>query len=63
MSGGIIIQRRAILVPTANDSSIYGSLSEADKDTVDTITNKAPGDTTTDDIQALADIIRRACGT
>lgn len=63
MGGGVIIQRRAVLVPAANDVSIYGTLSEDDKDTVDSITAKAPGDTTTDDLMALATIITKAVST
>jgi len=57
MSGGIIIQRRAALVPAANDASIYGSLSDACKDKVDEITAKSPADTTEQDMQALAALI------
>jgi hypothetical protein len=57
MSGGIIIQRRAALVPAANDPSLYGSLSDPCKDKVDEITAKAPGDTTEQDLQALAALI------
>lgn len=57
MSGGIIIQRRAVLVPTANDPSIYQSLNDDCKDRVDIIAAKAPGDTTAEDIQVLAALI------
>jgi len=57
MSGGIIIQRRAALVPAANDPSLYGALSDASKDKVDEITAKSPIDTTEHDIQTLAALI------
>lgn len=57
MSSGIIIQRRAVLVPAANDPSIYQSLNDDCKDKVDIITAKGPGATTAEDIQVLAALI------
>ena len=60
MSGGIIIQRRAVLVPAANDPSIYQSLNNDCKDKVDAVTAKAPGDTTAEDIQTLGAMIHVA---
>lgn len=58
--GGIIIQRRAVLVPAANDPSIYDSLSSENKDKVDVITAKAPAATTAEDIQTLGAVIHVA---
>lgn len=60
MSGGIIIQRRAVLVPAAIDSSIYNSLPDHCKSRVDAIVAKAPGDTTAEDIETLAALIHVA---
>lgn len=58
--GGIIIQRRAVLLPAATDSSIYDSLSQANKTKVDTIEAKDPMDTTAEDIQTLGAVIHVA---
>ena len=60
MSGGIIIQRRAVLVPAATDPSIYNSLPDHCKDRIDAIAIKAPGDTTAQDIETLAALIHVA---
>jgi hypothetical protein len=60
MSGGIIIQRRAVLVPAATDPSIYDSLSHNNQGKVDEIAAKAPGDTTEEDIQTLGAVIHVA---
>lgn len=57
MSGGIIIQRFAVLKPAATDSSIYNVLPQACKMTVDTVCAKAPGSVTEQDIQSLAAMI------
>ena len=57
MSGGIIIQRLAVLKPAGTDPSIYGSLPANCKLTVDTICAKAPGSVTSADIQTLAAMI------
>lgn len=60
MSGGIIIQRRAVLVPAATDPSIYNSLPTHCKDQIEAIAAKAPGDTTAEDIQTLGALIHLA---
>jgi len=60
MSGGIIIQRLAVLKPAATDPSIYNSLSNPCKLEVDAICSKAPGSVTDDDIKRLASLIHVA---
>lgn len=60
MSGGIIIQRRSVIVPTVTDPSLYDSLPAACKATVDAIVNKAPGDVTDIDLAVLAAMIQVA---
>jgi hypothetical protein len=55
--GGIIIQRFAVLKPAATDSSIYDTLPQPCKLTVDTICAKAPASVTEQDIQSLAAMI------
>lgn len=62
MSGGIIIQRRAVLLPAVMDPSIYGSLSDATKDAVEAVNAKGPGDTTDTDIAVLVGAIAEATG-
>lgn len=57
MSGGIIIQRLAVLKPAATDSSIYNMLPQNCKLVVDTICAKAPGNVTDADISTLAAMI------
>lgn len=58
--GGIIIQRRAALLPAATDPSIYNSLSDSSKEKIEVIVAKAPGDTTEQDIQLLGALIHLA---
>lgn len=60
MSGGIIIQRRAVLLPTAQDSSIYGSLPAECRQQIDDIAAKAPADVSQDDINLLGALINLA---
>lgn len=60
MSGGIIIQRRAAIVPTVTDPSLYNSLPDACKATVDAIVNKAPADVNDNDLSVLAAMIQVA---
>jgi len=60
MSGGIIIQRRAAIVPTVTDPSLYDSLPPACKAVVDAIVAKAPGDCTDNDLSILAAMIQVA---
>jgi len=57
MSGGIIIQRRAAIVPTVTDPSLYNSLPPACKAAVDAIVNKSPADVTDNDLSVLAAMI------
>lgn len=57
MSGGIIIQRRAAIVSTVTDPSLYDSLPPTCKATVDAIVTKAPGDVTDHDLSVLAAMI------
>lgn len=59
--GGIIISRRAVLLPAAMDPSIYDSLSTNTQDQIEAINLKAPGDMTEGDILTLAQAIREAC--
>jgi hypothetical protein len=61
--GGIIIQRRSVLLPAATNSSIYDSLSAAAKAKVDKVEAKAPADTTAADILTLAHAIMEAAKT
>lgn len=60
MSGGIIIQRRAAIVPTVTDPSLYDSLPDACKCVVDAIVNKSPADVTDNDLAVLAAMIQVA---
>lgn len=61
MSGGIIIQRRAAIVPTVTDPSLYDSLPPACKAVVDAIVAKAPADVTDIELSVLAAMIQVAC--
>lgn len=61
MSGGIIIQRRAVLLPAAMDTSIYNYLSTEAKNAVEAIAAKAPADVTESDIHTLAQAIASVC--
>ena len=63
MSGGIIIQRRAVLLPAVMDPSIYDSLSDATKDAVEAVNAKGPGDTTEEDIATLVSAIAEGAAT
>ncbi len=58
--GGIIIQRRAAILPAITDPSLYNSLPGPCKMTVDAIVNKAPGDVTDIDLSVLAAMIQVA---
>lgn len=61
MSGGIIIQRRALLLPAVMDTSIYSFLSDEMKDTVEAISAKEPHQVTEQDIHTLAKAIASVC--
>ena len=58
--GGIIIQRRAAIVPTVTDPSLYDSLPAPCKATVDAIVGKLPTDVTDNDLAVLAAMIQVA---
>ena len=58
--GGIIIQRRAVLVPAVTDPSLYNSLPGPCKSTVDAIVGKLPADVTDNDLAILAAMIQVA---
>lgn len=58
MSGGIIIQRRAALLKSAKDSSIYDNLPMNCKDTIDDIEAKAAGSVTDEDLRTLVKMIK-----
>lgn len=60
MGGGIIIQRRAVIVPAATDPSIYNSLPAPCKATVDSIVAKSPADVTDLDLSVLVAMIQVA---
>lgn len=60
MSGGIIIQRRAAIIPAVTDSSLYDALPTPCKSVVDAIVHKAPGDITDADLAVLAAMIQVA---
>lgn len=60
MSGGIIIQRLAVLKPAATDPSIYNSLPHDCQLRVDTICAKDPASVTAEDIQMLGAMIHLA---
>lgn len=57
MSGGIIIQRNAVLLTALSDTSFYASLSPAHKAKVDAIDAKDPAARTHDDVCTLAHIL------
>ncbi len=58
--GGIIIQRRSVIVPTVTDPCLYDSLPDPCKAAVDAIVNKAPIDCTDHDLAVLAAMIQVA---
>lgn len=60
MSGGIIIQRRAAIIPAVTDPSLYDALPAACKSVVDAIIHKAPDATTDADLAVLAAMIQVA---
>lgn len=60
MSGGIIIQRRAVLLPVSQDPCIYAHLSDKHKACIDAIAAKGPDETSEEDIEKLASLIHRA---
>jgi hypothetical protein len=57
MTGGIIIQRLAVLKPAATDPSIYNSLPPPAQLKIDTICAAPPGSVDEQDIQTLAAMI------
>jgi len=59
--GGIIIQRRAVLLPVAMDTSIYPFLSDEQKDAVEAVSAKDPHQVTEGDIHTLAQAIASVC--
>jgi len=59
--GGIIINRHAMLMPAAMDSSIYSYMTDEQKDAVEAVAAKAPGDLTEQDIHTLAQAIAAVC--
>lgn len=61
MGGGIIIQRNAVLRSAINDSSIYGFLSDTDKDRVEVLNQKPPGQITSYDLKWMAEKILQVC--
>jgi len=61
MSGGIIIQRNAVLLGAVTDPCFYASLSSEDKSCVDDIDAKAPAERTKADLVYLAELIKHAC--
>jgi hypothetical protein len=61
MSGGIIIQRRAVLLPAAMSPSIYNFYSDQVKDAVEAVNTKPPADVTEADIHTLAQAIASVC--
>lgn len=60
MSGGIIIQRRAAIVPAVTDPSLYDSLPGNCKTVVDALVGKLPADVTDNDLAVLAAMIQVA---
>ncbi len=60
MGGGIIIQRRAVLVTAAKDPSLYDLLNATDKAKVDAIAAKDPASVTENDLVHLVDLLRIA---
>lgn len=61
MGGGIIIGRSAVLLTAAMSQSIYGFLSDVDKDLVEQINAKDPAARTEDDVRFLACKIAEVC--
>jgi hypothetical protein len=57
MGGGIIIRRAAVLIPTANDPSLYPSLPSNCKAKVDEITAKGAPACDEADVETLAAMI------
>lgn len=57
MSGIIIINRRALLLPVATSPDIYGALPTHCQSKIDVIGAKAEADTTAQDIETLAALI------
>jgi hypothetical protein len=60
MSGGIIIQRRSVLVTAAKDPCLYDLLGSSDKAKIDTIAAKDPASVTEKDLIHLVDLLRVA---
>jgi len=60
VSGGIIIQRRAAIVPAVTDPSLYNSLPPTCKATVDAIVAKLPADVTDFDLSVLVAMLQVA---
>lgn len=57
MSGGIIIQRNAVVLTAITDASFYASLTPSNKAKVDTIEAKDPASRTQDDLCTLTHIL------
>lgn len=56
-AGGIINQRVSVLLPAVNHSSIYDFLSDDQKNSVEDINQKGPGNYTESDVRTLAQLI------
>lgn len=59
--GGIIIQRAKALLTAANDPSIYGSMSDEQKNRIEDINRKGPADYTEADVRMLTCVIAEVC--
>lgn len=59
-SGGIIIQRRAAIVPAVTDPSLYDYLPSNCKAAVDAIVGKLPADVTDNDLAILTAMLQVA---
>jgi len=57
MSGGIIIQRAGVLIPTATNPVLHDSLPSHCKDRVDEIAAKGAAACTQEDVETLAAMI------
>jgi hypothetical protein len=60
MSGGIIIQRRAVLLTAVKDHCMYDLLGSADKAKVDAIAAKDPASVTQQDLEQLVSLLKAA---
>jgi hypothetical protein len=62
MSGGIIIQRNAVLLVAVTDPGMYQALSPQTKSAVDAIDAKDPASRTEADLRILLRALQEACG-